>query len=1037
MKKLVVLFLSMFLSMAFAFAQKNVTGKVVDEKGESLPGVNILVKGSSTGCITDVDGKFSLQVENLKQILSFSFIGYKSVEEPLNNRSELNIILFPDVALLDEVVTVGYNVVRKRDLTGSVGQVKSDDLAKSPVTNYDQALAGRVAGVQVSASDGTPGQGLNIVIRGGNSIIGNNSPLYVVDGIPLENFDPASISTSDIKDFDVLKDASATAIYGSRGANGVIIITTKKGGEDGKTIVTLGASLGVQRIPSRMEVMSPYDYVLYEQEVAYLKGAADIASFNEHWIDPELYRGVKGTSWQDKIFRNGVVQNYNLSLSGGDKKTNLYFSTDYMDQKGTLLNTGFKKINNNLKVNHRINQKVQVGGYMTYSFIKRAGLDISGSNRHSVILDAVTFRPVSPIVDDGRDGGINYDDNPNDLRFNPVKTLNNTDYTRRQDVVRANGFMNYDLNKKLRLKLSVTYQADNRKETVFYNKDTYQGTKGPDGINGGLTDRRSQSLSTSNTLTYKTKFAVDHDFTALAGFEAQANNSDYFNAKNSRFPIDDFGVDKIELGTVPLIPVSGASSNRLASFFGNINYGFKDRYLLTFNLRADGSSKFKSANRWGYFPSAAFAWRLIEEDFVKNLNLFSNLKLRAGYGVTGNNRVGDFDAFSLLDTDSYSGYVLGNKYMAGVYHSNLAAKDLKWESTAQINGGIDMAFLNNRITVVADVYRKNTKDLLLYAELTPSVGYNQMYRNVGEVQNQGVELSINTVNIDGEQFKWMSSFNISFNRNKTIALSSGQDAMYTNPDWYQTHTEYQYITRVGEPVGLFYGLKANGVYQMEDFDFVNGSYVLKAGLPNNGARVAPGSAKFHDLNNDGTINEKDRTVIGSAQPKHFGGFTNDFKFKNFDCQVFLQWSFGNEILNANRVWMENPTNVTGFNYLASVADRWQSNNPSNNIHGIYFGGVYGNPPKGNYVSDQYVEDGSYLRLKTVSVGYSLGRKMLNRLKLKGLRVYMAGQNLYTFTNYSGYDPEVSVGKYGALTPGLDYSAYPTSMTIMGGIEIKL
>lgn len=1037
MKKLIVIFLSMFLSMAFAIAQKKVTGKVVDEKGESIPGVNILVKGSSTGCITDVDGKFSLQVENLKQTLSFSFIGYKSVEEPLNNRSELNIILFPEVALLDEVVTVGYNVVRKRDLTGSVGQVKSDDLVRSPVTNYDQALAGRVAGVQVSASDGTPGQGLNIVIRGGNSITGNNSPLYVVDGIPLENFDPASISTSDIKDFDVLKDASATAIYGSRGANGVIIITTKKGGDDGKTIVTLGASLGVQRIPSRMEVMSPYDYVLYEQEVAYLKGASDIASFNEHWIDPELYRGVAGTSWQDKIFRDGLVQNYNLSISGGDKKTNLYFSTDYTDQKGTLLNTGFKKINNNLKVNHRINQKVQVGGYMTYSFIKREGLDISGSNRHSVILDAVTFRPVSPIVDDGRDGGINYDDNPNDLRFNPVKTLNNTDYARRQDVVRANGFMNYDLNKKLRLKLSVTYQADNRKETVFYNKDTYQGTKGSDGINGGLTDRRSQSLSTSNTLTYKNKFAVDHDLTAMAGFEAQANNSDYFNARNSRFPIDDFGVDKIELGTVPLIPVSGASSNRLASFFGNINYGFKDRYLLTFNFRADGSSKFKAANRWGYFPSAAAAWRLIEEDFVKNLNLFSNLKLRVGYGVTGNNRIGDFAAYSLLDTDSYSGYVLGNKYMAGVYHSNLASKDLKWESTAQINGGVDMAFLNNRISVVADVYRKNTKDLLLYAELTPSVGYNQMYRNVGEVQNQGLELSINTVNIDGDQFKWMSSFNISFNRNKTIALSSGQDAMYTNPDWYQTYTEYQYITRVGEPVGLFYGLKANGVYQMEDFDFVNGSYVLKAGLPNNGARVAPGSAKFHDLNNDGTINEKDRTVIGSAEPKHFGGFTNDFKYRNFDCQVFLQWSYGNEVLNANRVWMETPSSVTGFNYLASVADRWRPENPSNTIHGIYFGGVYGNPPKGNYVSDQYVEDGSYLRLKTVSVGYSLGRKMLNRLKLKGLRVYVAGQNLYTFTNYSGYDPEVSVGKYGALTPGLDYSAYPASMTLMGGIEIKL
>ncbi|MCU4157152.1 TonB-dependent receptor [Carboxylicivirga sp. A043] len=1045
MKKIIPIISLLLLFAQAAFAQKAVSGTVVDENGSAIPGVNVLIKGTMAGTITDVSGNYNLEVKDNNAILIFSFIGYQTKEEEVGKRSDIDIMMMPETELIDEVVAVGYNTVRKKDVTGAVAQVKASDLVKSPVTNYDQALAGRVAGVQVSSADGTPGEGLNIVIRGGNSITGDNSPLYVVDGIPMEDFDPASISSHDIKDFDVLKDASASAIYGSRGANGVILITTKNGKEDGTTEISLNSSMALQWIPGRLKVMSPYDYVKYIEEVMVPQGGSYEESFNTHWQDPELYtdealasRGESPVSWQDEIMNQAWMQNHNLAIRSGNKTTNFSYSIDFVDQDGTLLNTGFNKINNNLKFNHRINRKAQMGGFVNYSYVKRTGLNISGNNRNSIIRDAITFRPVSPIVDDGREGGLDLDD-PNDLRFNPVKTLENTDRYTRQDVVRGNLYLNYDIIKGLRLRLSGNYQIDNRKESLFYKKDTYQGTRSPDGINGTLTDRRNQTLSTSNTLTYKRTFNTEHKLTALGGFEAQKRDSEYFRARNKLMPLDDFGTDKIQVGTQPDIPESYAGGNTLISYFGSVNYGFREKYLLTVNYRADASSKFNKDNRWGYFPSAAVAWRLIEEGFINDLNVFSNLKMRAGWGVTGNNRIGDFDGYSRLNLDEYSGYTWNDTYSPGIYHENLAAQDLRWETTTQVNLGIDMGFINNRINTTVDYYKKNTTDLLLDADMAPSTGYPTVVQNVGEVQNEGVEFSINTVNINKRDFKWSSAFNISFNKNRTVALNSGQDALYTNPNWYFRFSEYQYITKIDEPVGMFYGLQRDGNYQMSDFNYdaASNEYVLKEGIPDNGRNVAPGSVKFIDQNGDGTINELDRVVIGNPHPKHFGGFTNDFQFKNFDLQVFLQWSYGNEILNANRVMFESPGLLgNDYNALAPAADRWTPENPSNGVHAFLFNGVHGVPQDGNLVSDYIVEDGSYIRLKTISFGYSFGPKMLSKLRLKKCRIYVAGQNLLTWTNYSGYDPEVSVGRYGALTPGLDYSAYPISATISGGIELK-
>ncbi|MCT4589159.1 MAG: TonB-dependent receptor [Carboxylicivirga sp.] len=1039
MKKIHILFMFLLISVT-VMAQKTVTGVVVDDTNLPLPGVNILIKGTTNGTISDVNGEFTLKQVKESDVIVFSFISFKPVETELKGRTHLNIKMEPESIGLNEVVKIGYAESKKKDLTSAVAKVATSDLIKAPTSNYDQALAGRVAGVQVSAADGTPGQGLNIVIRGGNSITGDNSPLYVVDGIPLEDFDPASISSSDIESFDILKDASATAIYGSRGANGVIIITTKSGRQDGKTDISVSASSGLQWIPNRLEVLSPYEYVKYQEEVAYAKDgynpSDNVGSFYKHWVDPELYRDVEGTSWQDEIFRVSTIQNYNVSLSTGNETSTLYYSGEYLDQEGTLINTGFTKILNRLKFSHRINKKAQAGGQMQYSYIDRTGINIAGNNYTSIIKDAITFRPVEPKVNDGIIGGIDPND-PNDRRFNPVKTLSNTDRTNRQDVVRGSLFLNYKIAPSLTLRLTGTYQLDNRRESLFYGKDTYQGSRGTDGINGTLTTRRYQTLSTSNTLNYNKTFRKKHKFGALVGMEVQDRVSEYGRMKNSQIPTDAFGIDKLSIGTAPGIPDTWKSSNALESYFGRVTYSYKQKYLFQGNFRADGSSKFSEKNRWGYFPSFSAAWRVGEESFIQNLGAFSNLKLRGGWGLTGNNRIGDYEAYNLLNVNSKSGYTFNETYVPGTYQSNMGVPDLRWETTSQINVGVDMGFFEQRVQATVDYYKKNTKDLLLDAEMALSTGFNRVQQNVGEVENQGLEISINTVNVKNRDFEWITSFNISFNKNKTIKLNKGQDAIYTNPDWSGQYNEYQYITQVGQPVGMMYGLQFERIYQFEDFNWNNETqtYTLKDGVADNGALpVAPGSIMFKDQNGDGTINEEDRVIIGNPHPDHFGGLTNDFKWKNFDCQVFLQWSVGHDILNANRIDFEQPQAKTNSG-LSALKDLWTPYNTNTTVNTIRYQTVYGKAPKGNNADDRYIEDGTYLKLKTVSLGYTLPQSLLSRWGINRCRVYVSGQNLVTWTNYSGYDPDVSVGKYGALTPNLDYSAYPQSSIVSGGIEL--
>ena len=1033
--RFLLLIVFMFSSTVIFAQSKQVSGKIVDDSGFGMPGVSVLEKGTSNGTITGMDGMFSLNVGN-KADLIISFIGFKTQTISSEGQNVFNITLEEDVQQLEQVVVVGYGRKSIKDVTGAIASVKPEELAKAPVANFDQALAGRMAGVQVNFTDAQPGEGMNIIIRGGNSITGSNKPLYVIDGIPMEDFDSGSINARDIESYDVLKDASATAIYGSRGANGVIIINTK-GGIVGPTRVTVNSSVGIQWIPETMDVMSPYEFVKLQQEIAIGKGGDEPQNFIDTWVNPELYRDSKATNWQDEIFRSAVIQNHTVGLSGGNEKTTHNMSLNYLNQEGTLINTGFEKFNGKIKLDHKLSDKIKTGVNINYSKMEQSGVKVASNNRVSVIMDAFTSRPVEPINSDGLENGVDPDD-PDNLRFNPVKTLNNTDKSKRWTVFRANAYTQFELMKGLDLKLTGGYVSDNRKESVFYNADTRQAYK-DGGISGSLTDRVYTTLSTSNTLNYSTKIDGGHKIGALLGYEYSVKNDEVFTAGSKDMPLDNLNVHSLQVGATPELPTSYKSKHMMQSYFSRLDYSFREKYLLTASYRVDGSSRFLGDNKWGYFPSVSVGWRMIEEEFISDLNVFSNLKLRAGWGATGNNRVPNESAYSLMASNSENGYVFGNNLSKGFYVSKLADANLKWETTYQYNAGIDFGLLDGRLSATIDVYKKNTKDLLLDAAMAPSTSFKTIWTNVGEVENKGIEFSFTSRNIETDDFTWTTNFNISMNRNKVIELTGGATELKTDPQWNSKITEYQYISEVGSSVGQFYGLKSDGLYQVEDFNYVNGQgYVLKEDVPMNGSSaVIPGSVKYKDLNNDGNIDEKDRTVIGSAEPKHFGGLGNDFTYKGFDLSIFFQWSYGNDILNVNRVLLESPGIKYNYNYLQSVEDRYTSTNPGNNIH-IIRGekSVLGGAPDGNKISDRLVEDGSFLKLKTVSLGYNFSKKFLKKTCFSKARVYVAAQNLYTWTNYSGYDPEVSVGKKGALTPGLDYSAYPASTTVTFGVDLK-
>jgi TonB-linked SusC/RagA family outer membrane protein len=1017
----------------------NVSGVIKDETNNTLPGVSITIKGTTVGTVSDTRGYYSLKTTNGNAVLVFSYIGYETLEKPIGGLSTINVMLQSKSNGLNEVVVVGYGTVKKGDLTGAVAQVKMTDLEKAPVKSFDDALAGRLAGVTVTANDGQPGTVNNIVIRGAGSVTQDNSPLYVVDGFPLEDGANNSINPSDIASIDVLKDASSTAIYGARGANGVIIITTKKG-KNGPPVISYDGYYGIQKNHTTQALMSPYEYVRYQQEI----NPANVAAlYFNNGQTLNSYRDMAGLNLQDQVYQTGSSQSHSLAMRGGNDKTRYAISGNVLNQQGVIINSGFKRYQGRISVDQNVNTHLKVGANVNYSNSVSSGTIVGQAPANSSVTVSLLYavwgyRPVSgngqAIDDELFDPAIDANLN-SDYRVNPIISAQNELRRATVNNLIANAYAEYQIVPDLTLRVSGGITNNMLRNDAFNNSQTSSGnSRNVNGVNGSVYYTPVNTWLNENTLTYKKAFGKDHVLDVLGGYTMQGNTSGTNGYFAINVPNESLGLDGLDES--PSITATSISSRwGLASFLGRINYTYKSKYLLTGSFRSDGSSKFARGHQWGYFPSGAFAWRMSNEDFMKNLTFISDAKLRLSYGATGNNRVGDFAYLSQINFPASSVYSYNNGTpLKGTTLAAIGNPNLKWETTRQTNIGYDLSLFRDRIGLTVDWYRKTTHDLLLNATLPYTTGIGSAFKNVGTMQNQGLEFTLNTVNIKTKTFSWGSNFNISLNKNKVLALTENQTSLKSSVNFSSGWNDNPaYIAVVGQPVAQMYGLLWDGVYQYADFDKTpQGKYVLKDNITTNGndrSIIQPGDVKYKDINGDGVVNSSDFTIIGRGLPVHTGGFTNNFTYKGFDLNVFFQWSYGNDLINANRLIFEGNGNANrNLNQFASYADRWEPDNPSNTLFR-----AGGQGP--TYFSSRVIEDGSYLRLKTVSLGYNLPAKYVKGLNMRSARIYVSGQNLYTWTNYSGPDPEVSV-RNSTLTPGFDYSAYPNPRTIVFGLNVS-
>jgi TonB-linked SusC/RagA family outer membrane protein len=991
-----------------------ITGRVTGESGEGLPGVTVLVKGTTRGTTTDSEGRYQLSTPDGASTLVFSFVGYVSQELAISNRSVINVQLQPDTKSLNEVVVVGYGQVKKSDLTGAVATVPVEEIKKVAVTSLDQALQGRAAGVQITQNSGQPGGSTTIRIRGGNSIQGDNEPLYVIDGIPFKNDGASSgssfnvlstLNPSDIESMTVLKDASSTAIYGSRGANGVVIITTKRG-KAGKSTVNFETYYGVQRVRRKYPVLNGREYAQFVNDANTNEGrpavytAEQVTAFGE------------GTDWQNEIFQQAPIQNYQLSMSGGDERTQYAIGGGYFRQDGVVINSNFDRYSFRVNLDRKLNNKLKIGNNLTVNrtVTNQSRTDADLGSAGVVTSAALQFPPILPVRNSD---GTYLLTNPA-LTFtadNPVALARDGKNRNTAYRVFGNIFGDYQPIDGLNLRVSLGVDG------ILQKQDAYSPRSVSSGLSqgGAASIFNSQSITwlNENLLTYTRTIGEAHSINALVGFTQQASRYESSFASARNFVNDNLGSGNLGSGSVPLTPSSNIGTWGLQSYLGRINYGYKDRYLATVSFRADGSSRFGANKRYGYFPSAALAWRVSEESFLKNAKVLSDLKLRATYGLTGNqDGIGNYPSYSLLGTWNY---VFGNAVSTGLGPNQIANPDLSWETTTQADMGVDVGVLNNRVTLTADVYLKQTRDLLLNVTIPSTSGYTSAIKNLGRVQNKGLELSISSRNIDGA-FKWNTDVNVAVNRNKVLDIG-GAPQIFAGSVANIGQNINSGIIRVGEPLGSFFGYVTNGLYQTNE---------ELAALADPQARK-PGDRKYLDLNSDKKIDDNDRTIIGRAQPKFIGGFNNTFSYKGLELTVFLQGVYGNDILNANRFELEYLNATT--NQDRDVLNRWTPTNTNTDMPRA------STTRPANRISTRQIENGSYLRMKNLQLAYNLPTTILSKLKIQSLRAYVTAQNYLTWTSYSGYDPEVNRFGQDSRSQGFDYASYPAAKTLLFGLNV--
>ncbi len=1075
MKKLFIFLTILFFIPFSLLAQKTVKGRILDDTGKPVAGATVVVKGSKKGTQTDKDGNFTITVPaSGNSELVVSSIGFGTQEISSNGNDPISVQMKHETTTGDEVVVIGYQSIKRKNLTASVSSVSAKDLKDIPINSAAEALNGRLAGVTATTAEGSPDALVRIRVRGGMSITGDNSPLYVVDGVQVENaFN--TISPQDIQSVDVLKDAAATSIYGARGGNGVFIITTKSG-RQGKMIVSYNGYVGIKFLEKKLKVLTPYDYVIYQSERS-RGSSADSTKFTQNfgstWDTLANYLNVRPVDWQNEVFGNtGVMTTQNVSASGGTKIWTYNFGYTYNYDRPVVIGSSFERNLYNYRNDFNITKNLKAGFSMRalHEDVYGAGVSDTKGSSYNRLRNAVKYRPflssgediedIDPLADINVGNGLNLV-NPLDLAASEYRS-------------KVTSAFNINLNASLKLMKNLTFRTVFGFDNNYLVDHQFSDSLTPYSIISGsrkpiseMDSTRVKTTTNTNTLIYSVKgWKGKHDLDVLIGQETYDLRTDARSNLIKLYPTftdHDITFKNPGLGT----PFAGYSPEKHtitrytnASFFGRINYAFMDKYLLSANFRADGASKFAPGRQWGYFPGGSFAWRVKNEKFMENVDFINDLKFRVGFGLAGNNRIADYQYLTSFNLNSFF-YGINNQSVPGYTPIALANPFLQWEATLNRNFGVDVTFLKHRFDLSVDYYNNTSNHLLLFVPIAATYGYPSQYQNIGKTSNKGVDLQLAASVIKKKNFTWGANFNISFNKNKIVALGVGQNSFFPPASWGVSGQPTDYIERVGDPVGSMWGLVTDGFYKVSDFDYntASGAYTLKTGVVTDSAIIGvvqPGSIKFKDLDGDGTINiNKDRTIIGNPTPKFTGGLNQTFSYKQWDMSVFVNFSYGNDIYNANKIEFTNGYS-NNSNMLAIMAGRWKvvtaTGQTAEWVSGTQVLGIAPDqlaalnanatiwqPLKSAgafYPSSWAIEDGSFLRINNVTIGYTIPSNKLRRTGLTKLRFYVTGNNLHIFTKYTGYDPEVSVstGTNAPLTPGLDYSAYPKSRSFIFGVN---
>lgn len=1053
------IFTMLLLAIVWSVSAQNVTikGTVTDENGEPIIGASVLEKGTNAGVSTDIDGNFSLKVTG-KNPLVVSYIGMDAQEVNITGKTQVNVVLKENSKVLDEVVVIGYETVRKKDLTGSVSSINAKAIESVPVVNVAEAMSGKLAGVNVTTSEGSPDAEINIRVRGGGSITQESTPLYIVDGFPVSSI--SDISPADIQSIDVLKDASSTAIYGSRGANGVVIITTKTA-KEGKFSVSYDGTYGFKMIANTLDVMSPYEFAKSQYEQAILQNKLDRyqSSFGL-FQDIDLYQEMTGINWQDEVYGNtGSYFSHNVSLSGGTEKVNYLASYQHTDENAIMLDSDYKRDNFSFKLNAKPLKWLKVNFSTRYSnmLVTGAGANDSKSGggetstSDSRLKHTVIFPPISVTSlyeDDSTD-----EDVVGSL-VKPTTAIKDNYKNRRRQLYSINGGVSINFIKNLQFRTDFGIEGRVDEDKIYKGSSTYDARNSslaPGMPIATITDKDSQRLRNTNTLSYKwTSKNKAHNLNAMIGEEMTITTA---NTKVNRVegvptmfsPEECFGY--LTEGMPASIANNYAYDDRLLSFFGRVGYDYLGRYLITATFRADGSSKFAPGNQWGYFPSVAAAWRISDESWMESASEWlNNLKLRASYGVAGNNNIAAGQYMKIYSSNTELWMNGFNSYWTP--GNSLNNTDIKWETTYTYNIGIDFGFWNNRINGTIDLYQNDVKDLLIDFPIQ-GTGYQTVTRNIGATRNRGIELAVNAALVNTKDFTLDFNFNIAYNQNQVMDLG-GLDFISGNSGWAGSEIQEDYRVIVGQAMGQMWGYVTEGYYSADDFIWDGNKWVAKDGVVDNSAMTGdswgPGALKIKDLDNSGTIDDKDKTVIGNSMPDFTGGFGLTATYKGFDLSAGFTFSIGNEVYNANKLEFTTTSKYYHRNQLAMMGTEnrytqidWATGERITDpevLNEINKNANIWSPVMPKYVFHSWgVEDGSFLRLNTLTLGYTLPTDLTKKIYVQRLRVFFTGTNLFCATKYTGYDPEVSTRRKVPYTSGVDYSAYPKSRGFNFGVNI--